>query len=166
MLEALRRQLEAMLSTLTNLRLTDENRLKLYEAAVKALGTDASPNDVAPDELGCAETVNELVKNTFGEYINARYGITSTYWLYKALKENILFKEVFIPSPGDVVISPTGYGKNPAIPNGHTGIVMLGGKIASNDSRTGKFEENYTIDTWSQRYVRNGGYFMKFFRRI
>ena len=35
--------------------------------------------------------------------------------------------------------------------------------IASNDSRTGKFEENYTIDSWADRYVKRGGYFMKFY---
>ena len=43
---------------------------------------------------------------------------------------------------------------------------MLDDKIASNDSRTGKFEENYTIDSWGDRYVRRGGYFMKFYRPI
>jgi hypothetical protein len=40
------------------------------------------------------------------------------------------------------VISPTGFGGTPEVPVGHVGIVMLDGSIASNDRRTGKFNEN------------------------
>jgi len=32
----------------------------LYETAKSFLGKDASPADEAPDEYGCAETVNEI----------------------------------------------------------------------------------------------------------
>lgn len=151
--------------------MTDANRLKLYEAAVKALGKDASPKDKAPDELACAETINELHKEAFGEYISPE-NILSTYYLFKALRTNPAFKEVYIPAPGDIVISPTGYTSLRtkdgflAIPNGHAGIIMLDGKIASNDSRDGVFRENYTLASWSDRYVRRGGYFMRYYRRV
>ena len=49
------------LGILNSLRMNDENRIRLYEAARSFIGTDASPNDLAPDELGCAETVNEIM---------------------------------------------------------------------------------------------------------
>ena len=170
-LSKLSRDLLAALGIIKNLRMNDENRIRLYEAARSSIGTDASPSDLAPDELGCAETVNEIIKKAFGDYASKENRL-STYWLYKTLRESSGFKEAFIPIPGLIVISPTGYGtrRNPdnsfAIPHGHVGIVMLDGKIASNDSRTGKLEENYTLDSWAERYVRRGGYFMKFYRPI
>ena len=157
------------LGILNSLRMNDENRIRLYEAARSFIGTDASPNDLAPDELGCAETVNEIIRRAFGDYLHNDNRL-STYWLYKALRESPDFTETFIPVPGLIVISPTSFGtrRNPdstfAIPHGHVGIVMLDGKIASKNSRTGKFEENCTIDSWADRYVKRGGYFMKFHR--
>jgi len=165
MLEYLRQQLETILEAITQLRMTDENRLRLYEVAIKHLGTDASPRDEAPDRLACAETVNELICKAYGSYLYDGNRL-STHYLYKALRNSPLYKEVAIPAPGDIIISPTGFGKNLNMPNGHTGIVMLNGKIASNDSRTGRFEENYTIETWRERYERTGGYIVKLYRRI
>ena len=153
--------------------MNDENRIRLYEIARKFVDAkaDASPRDVAPDDLACAESVNEIIKEAFGEHLY-KGNLLSTYWLYKALRESPKWKETFIPSPGCIVISPTGYGhrKNPdgslAIPNGHVGIVMLDGKIASNTSKTGIFEENYNLDSWANRYVRRGGYPMRYYRPL
>lgn len=156
---------------LANLRMNEENRIKLYEAARSFIGKDASPNDLAPDEYGCADSVSEVIKAAFGDYLIQKNRV-STYWLYKALRESPKWKEVHIPTPGCIVISPTGYGtrKNPdgtlAIPVGHVGIVMLNGRIASNDSRDGIFRENYSIESWRDRYVRRGGYFAKYYRPI
>lgn len=171
MFERLRLQLLQALGIIDTLRMNEEKRIKLYETAKLYIGTDASPNDLAPDEYGCAESVNEIIRAAFGEYLYAGNRL-STYWLYKALKESDKWIEASIPIPGSIVISPTGYGHrrdaagNLIIPNGHVGIVMLDGKIASNDSRDGKFRENYTIDSWADRYVVKGGYFMKMFRPV
>ena len=145
--------------------MNDENHIRLYEAARNFLGKDASPSDLAPDEVGCADSVSE------GEYL-IKENRLSTYWLYKALRESPKWKEVFIPIPGCVIISPTGFAtrKNPdgtlVIPVGHVGVIMLDGKIASNDSRDGIFRENYTVTSWNDRYVRRGGFFAKMYRPI
>ena len=171
MLEILKAQLQSILATLKLMESTDANRIKLYETALACLGIDASPSDAAPDEFGCADTVNEIYRKAFGGHFYEGNHL-STYYLYKALRSSFLFREVHIPVPGDIVISPTGFGtrKNPdgslAIPNGHVGYVMTDGKIASNDSRTGKFEINYTTNSWADRYVRRGGYFVKYYRRV
>lgn len=143
---------------------TTNNRLRLYEAAKLSIGRDASPSDNAPDELGCAETWNEIYKNAFGAYLY-QGNRNATYFLYKALRDSPKFKEVTDPMEGDTVISPTGYGKNPAMPNGHVGIVFQQG-IASNDSHTGKFEINYTLGSWKSKYVEKGLYPMKFYRPV
>lgn len=139
-------------------------RQRLYLVAASSLGTDASPNDLAPDEYGCAETVNEIYKKTFGEHI-INPGI-STYQLYRAmLNQKNRFMKVWSPMPGDIIISPTGYG-NGAIPNGHVGYCMANDMIASNNSFTGKFEINYSISSWKERYVIKGGYPFAVFRAL
>lgn len=173
-LRALVQQLLKAAGIITKLRMNDENRIKLYEAAVKALNTDPSPRDEAPDELACANSVNEIYKAAFGDYFYQGNQL-STYYLRKALRESPLFRTTNLPAPGDLVISPTGFGtrKHPdgslVIPVGHVGIVMFDGKIASNDSRAqyrGLFRINYTLDSWAERWVRRGGYSMEFYRRV
>lgn len=138
------------------------NRLILFAAAVKCIGTDASPNDIAPDELACAETINAIHKLAFGFEIG---GTVSTSQLYKALKSSKYFIQVDQPLEGDIVISPSGYG-NGKLSNGHVAIKGELDKLMSNNSPTGTFEENYTMDTWKKRYVTLGGYPMLSFRRI
>ena len=135
---------------------------RFYLGALTCLNTEASPNDLAPDELGCAETVNAIHKKVFGFEVG---GNLSTNRMYKALDKNPLFVRIDNPSEGDIVISPTGYG-NGRLSNGHVGIVSKDGMVMSNDSATGLFIENFTLDTWKARYRDIGGYPVAFFRRV
>lgn len=137
------------------------NREKLYYAAKACLGRDASPNDIAPDEAGCAESVNDVHTYAFGFPIG---GDISTYRLYGALVKSRLFAPVTTPLRGDVVISPTGYG-NGSIP-GHCGIYGDNDIIYSNDSATGLFSTKYSITDWRARYQQRGGIPVYFFRRV
>lgn len=135
----------------------------LYETAVKCLGRDLTPDDTIPDEVDCAETTNAVYKQAFGVEIG---GGASTNAMYKALLANTaLFKRVTAPLPGDIVISPTGYG-NGNLSNGHVGIIGVDGAIMSNSSSTGRFSQNFTQESWRQRYVDKGGFPMAFFRRV
>ncbi len=138
------------------------NREKLFTTAVSCLGTDASPNDVAPDEYGCAETINEVHKKAFGFPIG---GDVSTYRMYAVLKSSPLFVKTDSPLAGDIIISPTGYG-NGNLTNGHVGIIGEKGKILSNSSFSGKFEQNYDLVTWNARYKKIGNYPVDYFRRV
>lgn len=139
-------------------------RVRLYEYAVKALGTDASPNDLAPDEYGCAETVSNIAHRAFLDFPDE---ILSTTTLYQKLLKHPKFDGVNAEErlPGDIIISPTGYGKTGKIPNGHVGIISKNG-IFSNSSASGRFMENYTLSTWNARYQKQGGYPVLFFRRV
>lgn len=143
-------------------RLTKNNRTILHTTAIGCLGIDASPNDVAPDEYGCAETVNAIYEKAFGRQIG---GTVSTYSMYEALQYSPEFIRVDIPLPGDIVISPTGHG-NGNLSNGHVGIVFSSDQIMSNSSETGTFEKNYTVREWRERYVFRGGYPMVYFRKV
>ena len=167
-------QLKKALGLIDTLRMNDENRIKLYEAAYEALDSDPSPKDEAPDELACANSFNAIHAKAFGGPFYEGNQL-STYFLRKALKESPLFRQTNTPAPGDVVISPTGFGtrRNPdgslVIPNGHVGIVMFASDISSNDSRPqfrGKWRTNYTLDSWADRWVRRGGYPMEIYRRL
>lgn len=137
------------------------NREKLYYKALSYLGKDASPNDVAPDELGCAESVNDIHKACFGFPIG---GDVSTYRMYQALMNSPFFTFVTSPLRGDVIISPTGWG-NGSIP-GHCGIMGDNGVIYSNNSKTGNFDSHHTLETWKARYQQIGNFPIMFFRRI
>lgn len=131
---------------------------KMYDTAYANLGRDLSPKE---NELACAETVNALAKMAWGEEVG---GLLSTKSMYESLIRDIKYMEIVKPLPGDIIISPTGYG-NGKIPNGHVGIV---GKnwIMSNQSSTSKLEANFTIESWRNYFEKKGGYPVVFFRRI
>ncbi len=142
-------------------------RERLYEAAVSCLGTDASPKDAAPDEVGCADSVNNVYFKAFGEYIE-NPGILTTSMFAAMVDRADKWVRVTDPEPGNIIISPTGFSTYTDLPikHGHVGIFGKGGVIMSNSSSTGKFEENYTLDTWVDRYRKKGGYPIYYFKRI
>ena len=82
------------------------NREHLFATACKYIGTDASPNDVAPDEYGCAESVSDIFNKAFDEELG---GDVSTYRMWRAIKDDPRFTLVDDPEAGDIIISPTGY---------------------------------------------------------
>lgn len=131
----------------------------LFLVAKSALGTDVSPKDLAPDELGCAESVCNVIRNVLLDFPI----ITGTWTLWGTLRRDSRFTEEKEPQEGDIVISPTATG-NGTLKNGHTGIVGERGEIMSNDSNTGKFQVNYTIESWREKYQKGGGFPVKFYR--
>lgn len=137
---------------------------KLYQTALTFIGQDASPKDIAPDEYGCVESLEQVYFKAFGEYIG---GGVSTLRLYNALKNNKKFVKVTSTLPGDIILSPTGMAtKKTNITNGHTGVCGQNGKIMSNNSRTGKWEQNYDTWTWRMRYQTDGFYPLFIFRKV
>lgn len=134
---------------------TKTNREILFDAAKSCVGKDMAKTQGA---LGCAESVNAVHALAFGREIG---GTTSTYRLYQAMKVDPTFSRVDSPLPGDIILSPTGYGR---LPNGHVGIV---GEdiIFSNNSLNGMFEPNYTLFTWKLRFGK-AGFPILFYRKV
>lgn len=122
------------------------NTEKLYEIAKACIGSDMSPNDVAPDSLACAESLNGVFKKAFGENIGNGAALTSTAALYQVLKNDPRFVVTSDPQPGDIVISPSGTSTKGS-PHGHCGIRGIT-TYMSNDSSTGKWEANYNLPNW------------------
>lgn len=121
----------------------------LADAAVSMLGKDASPRNRAPQELSCAEGVSGIAHLVWPDFPD---DIISTQVLLHYLKTSPRFKPVLDPLRGCVVVSPT-VGTN----HGHTGIYTQPDRIASNDSRTGLFEENYTRASWRAYFIAKKG---------
>lgn len=167
MLGGLERTLNAIVITLRKLQRhlemrdsTRTTRQKLYEVAVRTLGKDASPLDLVNDDLGCAESVSTLLSKIMAFSI-----ITGTYTMLERLSKDSRFVRVYEPvMAGTIILSPTGTGNGKII--GHVGIVGLNGKVYSNNSATGLWDDYYTIETWKQRYSDTGGLSLYFFAPI
>lgn len=134
------------------------NAEKLYQKAKASLDVDASPKDIAPDDVACMESVDTIFFRTFGYFINNTPDkITlSTKIGYEAMKFSPLFTQVFRYKRGLIIISPTGYG-NGNMAHGHVGITGDYG-ILSNDSSSGLFKEKWTYQAWLDYYAKLGGF--------
>lgn len=155
----LMRVVELLTEAFEILATIDEGAADKIINTIKAhLGRDASPKDLVKDELGCAESVSNIINKIVGDFPT----ITGTWTLYDRLNRDPRFSSVITPQPGDIIISPTGTLANAPFP-GHVGFVSHGGKVISNDSETGLMEENYTLLSWRRRWGR-AGYPVYFFR--
>lgn len=135
--------------------------IEIYNTAKALLGTDASPRDIAPSSLACAETVNYIVTKATGAPIG---GGVSTYVMWQCLREfTARWEQVLDPLPGDIVISPTNSNPGARLKHGHVGIVGYYG-ILSNNSEDGHLEENFNIASWKAYYSDFGGLPMLFYR--
>lgn len=135
----------------------------LCERARRYLGTDASPKDLAPDDLACAESFSTIVNDQFGDFPI----VVGTGQLLQVLINHRNFVRVNYPQPGDVIIYATGTG-NGRIKHGHVGIVDEdNSKVLSNNSNDrGKWSNHLTIGWMRDYYGRQGGYPEYLFRKI
>ena len=128
----------------------------IYEKAVANLGNHLTLNPAVPAERGCAEAVSDLLKMAGVQGIPAK-GYASTIDLCNWLSTNPIFQETHAPTFGGVVISPTNGNTI-----GHTGIILKHG-IASNDSSTGRFQENYSLQGWYHTFTEIKGLPTRYF---
>ena len=126
------------------------NTEKLCRVAISYLGKDASPKDLASDELGCAESISNIIHEVFPDF-PAGLQMLGTDNLKHALTKSPHFKQILSPTKGCIVISP-----RTAIEYGHVGIMLDGGGIASNNSKTGTFDVNYNWDLWIETFGAKG----------
>lgn len=119
---------------------------KIYNTAVSLLGQQLTLDPSVPFEVRCAEAVSTVLTKCGIQGIPQR-GFASTDDLAAWLKTNRQFTQTVNAEYGGIVISPT-QGTN----IGHTGIILKKG-VASNDSSTGKFMENYSIDGWTHSFT-------------
>lgn len=131
------------------------NRELVHAYAVASSGKDMAPTQ---DELGCAEAVNNIVNRVLGQSVG---GDVSTYRMYHELeKNNKKFErvEIWQALPGDIWISPSGYGDKKRVSNGHVGIVGKDRRIWSNNSSSTLWDKHWSWLAWFQYYHLKGRY--------
>lgn len=126
---------------------------RLRDICISSVGKDISPDDKAPDEKACAESLSNLLKLLYPNFPV----LVSTVELYKALKNDTRFTGTLDFKPWTLIITPT-QGGNGRVSNGHVGIVGEHGVIYSNNSGTGKWDNHWTVDEWVSYYKIKGGY--------
>ena len=130
----------------------------LFLLAQLSVGRDVSPLDFAGDELGCAESVTNLLSQVLPFRI-----LTGTASLDEMLRRDprFLFSRSYL-GEGGIVLSPTGSGNGKI--RGHVGIFGVGEEIMSADSNTGLWTRNFTLQTWRARYEKLGELPVNFYR--
>lgn len=122
---------------------------KLLKTAISFIGRDASPANLAPNDLACAESWSDVFLAAIGwNFIhNVALPILDTHTLYQALLADVRFVQVYSPQPGATIIYPTENGKH-----GHVGImddddytVLSNDSFISPSGPAGTFDRHLTI---------------------
>ena len=135
----------------------DDISAKVFQKATGFVNHDTSHvPDTDGGNLACAWAVNEVVRQALGKPISgtaARNGL-STIGISEALQaHHTRLNSAADAQPGTIIIAPT-QGAN----HGHVGIVgsTPGGvdatQVFSNSSSHKEFEQNYTIESFTNRY--------------
>lgn len=114
----------------------------VHAEALFSIGKDASPRNLAPQELSCAEGVSNLIHLVDPTFPG---NVISTIELTRLLDLHDNYQQTRIPKPGCVIVSPR-KGTTP----GHAGIFTHGQRIISNDSKLGKMQNNYSLTSWAK----------------
>ena len=130
----------------------------LYLIAKKTIGKDASPLDLANDELGCAESVSVLISKIIKFPI-----ITGTWTMLERFKKDPLFDEVnHSLGRGTIIIAATGTGNGKI--RGHVGILANNDNIMAANSADGIWKQFYTLNSWNKRWRDLGGFQAHYFK--
>jgi hypothetical protein len=131
------------------------NEDRLIEYAQSYLDEDVSQKklgkDPVKDEFACAESLSLILDDVI-----SFPKIDSTLLLdAKLFMDKKNFARITEPKRGAIVISPRPSDTSPIY--GHCGIFITSEKIASNDSKTGKFIGNYTYQEWIKEMKEKRG---------
>lgn len=133
---------------------------ELYLVAKEWLGKDASPKNLAPSDLACAETISHLIS-----LVTPWPAITGTWTLNAQLNLSPKFTSIGIEElqAGDILMYETGQFKTDKV--GHVFICGENGVLYSNNSKTGKLDTFYTI-TSARKEWEGVGYKPRCYRLI
>lgn len=127
-----------------SLTASTDDAQSILNAAVAGSGALSTRGDPGTQggELACADAVCKILAN-------AGVDIKPTLSTTELQSELVAagFKKVDPSTPGAVIISPTQGGRH-----GHTGVVGMDGRIYSNSSAKGMWEQNYTLDSWNRSF--------------
>lgn len=140
---------------------------QIYQAAYKAIGKDNTPFDQVPDEVACVHHMSTILRGALKTFPI----MDSTKVLFGYLEKSPAWEPLEAPEVGAIIVNVTDTG-NGVVAHGHCGIV---GKIKSedgspwvmsNDSDTGLWSVNYTVNSWKEHYQKKGGMKTFFYRGV
>jgi hypothetical protein len=127
--------------------------VSLLEKAKQMDGTrSAKLKGTNGGRLACAAMVVKVADEA-GIEVPRTY---STRDMFYKLKEDPYWRQVRQPTPGAIVISPTGYSRK----RGHVGIIDEDGRIWSNNSSHKRWDDHYDLPAWKNRWGNNTYYFV------
>lgn len=138
---------------------------QLAKLAESKIGTDFTNDATVPDEVSCAFAVSTILKEHDADIPI----ILGTNALWRFMQNSPKFERIYEPERGCIVISPTGTSTKSIMPNGHTGIYIDEVRILSNSSiapQKGQWINNYTRESWRERYHYLGGYPVYLFKKV
>lgn len=124
----------------------------LSEYAHDLKGFDASPDNQAPFDLACAETVSYLARYVVPNFPS----FVGTVELNAYLKKH--YKQLVGPKKDAIVVSPSRGNVH-----GHTGVIDKDWNILSNDSDNGKLGIYWNINKWARYYANTLGLEMNYY---
>lgn len=107
-------------------------------------------NHMVPNEVGCCEAVSWILLNAGFKIPHG--GIAGVNDLIDWMIDNG-FEEMGAPIPGAIVTAHSPNLRNTAY--AHAGVVLQFG-MGSNNSATGKFEQNYSLASWDRYFGGHG----------
>jgi len=128
--------------------LADSLADRLADAATAALDTEPTPLDQVQDAVACVASLVAVTRPVLQLDPTLAY----TPHLLDALKADKRFVSTKIPKRGCIIVSPT-VGQV----RGHCGIFLDANTIASNDSRSGLWKDNYTFKKWADYFKHKKG---------
>ena len=142
-----------------------DRAMELYTTAKDLLQPkkDVSPADLAPDELACVESIENVYKACFGTFIGGTKPLLNTWEMLVVLGDSPDFKRIEEPVPGAIILNATWSGNGKV--RGHVGIC---GKswIMANNSNTSYWSADYTYPAWNDYFAIHGGMKTHFFKPI
>jgi len=128
---------------------------EIYDAARRAVG-ESSRSGPDGGNLACAWFVNKILRRTVGYTVNGD-GTSSMYTVFQSLERAGHAERIPVENaqPGDIILSPTVW--TPRRNTGHVGIMGSGNQIYSNSSARARWEQNFSMSSWRDRYLRRKG---------
>lgn len=132
--------------------------IRIADALTK-LNIDVTPDDKIPDEVACVESLCEVLNKVIS-FPKLSY----TPDLVRELKKHPRVQGTLDFNEASIIVCATGSGNGTM--RGHCGVVGTNKEIISNNSKTGIWEYNYTIDSWVARFRNKGGMAILLFKLV
>lgn len=147
-------------------RSSDDDHRKVHEKSVASVNVFSSATGPDGGNLACVWAVRHIAHKALGRWIT-RTDATAIFDVELQRCYGSTWQEADTPA-GGIIISPTVTNPDGSRNIGHVGLLGPGGSgdgrlIFSNSSSRKRWEQNFTLGSWIQRYRVNKGLKVRFY---